>query len=531
LLGAGVGAGAGAAIGAASPLIRRGFRNVADFFRRSDVNQIAAELGISTNAAKVIRNTFDQGGDIDQAVANIRRAGDEAMLADAGQAAQALLDASASSGGAASQAARQAISERGSRVLGATREQIRETLGEAPLGPTRAVEAIRARTRDARGNAYNAAYASEIDYTTPQGQEIVNQLQRIDPNVLNEAISTANTRMRGDQIAGQRIISRVGDDGEIQFGRYIRNDQDKREFIEQLPNVIQLDYIKRALDLKAEQGRTPLGLASDDTRFYGSLASGLRNAVRDAVPAYGEALRLGGETIQDQNAFRLGSQLLREGTEIEDVIDELGDEPSATQLEAMRLGLARQIDKILGDVRALPSNPDIEQRQLDRLISVTSSPNAMNKIREVLGEEAEPLIARLEQASQTALVRAGMSLNSKTNIRGNIDRLVEDVAAPGPLRTLQRGEPINTTKELIQIVTGETAEYTAEQRQRIYQDIARALTQRGDRTAEEVLRLITSAMEGQPMTEAQNEFAARYLTAALGLGGGFSTARAANREE
>lgn len=512
-----LGAALGGGIGLVAPTVTRVGQNIADYLRRSDVDQIASTLGISSNAARVIRNTFDQGGGIPEAVEGIQRAGDEAMLADAGPAAQALLDAAAQSGGPAARTARDAITGRTERVLDATQGQLRETLGEAPLGPRAAITQIRDRTRDARREAYDQAYSTPIVYASDQGRAIEAQLARIDPAVLSDAIQTANERMRGAGVRNQQIMARIGDDGEVVF--------------EEMPNVQQLDYIKRALDRRAEMARNDLGMATDDTRFYGGLASDLRNAIRDAVPSYGNALRLGGETIQDENAFRLGAQLLRPGTEVEDVLDELGDEPSATQLEALRTGLSRQINKILGDVRGVPSDPDLAARQLDQLLRVTSSENARRKIQEVLGDQAAPLLRQLDQVSQTALVRTAMSQNSRTAARQAIQRSVEDITAPGPLGSLARGEPLNTSKELIRIVSGQTDEYTEVQRQRIFDDIARALTQRGDRTAEEVLRLMRGAMQGQSLTEAQNEFVARYVTFALGLGGGTATGRAAAREE
>jgi len=75
-----------------------------------------------------------------------------------------------------------------------------------------------------------------------------------------------------------------------------------------------------------------------------------------------------------------------------------------------------------------------------------------------------------------------------------------------------RGEPINTTKALIQAVTGYTDEFTVEQRQRIYQDLARALTEKRGPEAQMALRVLQQAMSGQQLTDQQTEMLARLIT-------------------
>jgi ribosomal protein L18E len=78
-----------------------------------------------------------------------------------------------------------------------------------------------------------------------------------------------------------------------------------------------------------------------------------------------------------------------------------------------------------------------------------------------------------------------------------------------------RGEPINTTKRLVQAVTGYTEEFTAQQRQRIYQDLAKALTQSRGQDAQIALRALDAAMQGQRLTDAQTDMLARLVSSAL----------------
>jgi hypothetical protein len=81
------------------------------------------------------------------------------------------------------------------------------------------------------------------------------------------------------------------------------------------------------------------------------------------------------------------------------------------------------------------------------------------------------------------------------------------------------GEPINATKALIQSITGQTSEYTATQKQRIFEDIARALTEKKGQTAQAALSYLQQAMRGQSLTAAQNEFLARQIAGTTVMAG------------
>jgi len=81
-----------------------------------------------------------------------------------------------------------------------------------------------------------------------------------------------------------------------------------------------------------------------------------------------------------------------------------------------------------------------------------------------------------------------------------------------------RGQPVNTTERLIQAITGATAEFDEIQRQKIYQDIAKALTAKQGRSARKALEYIDAAIAGQPLTEAQNRFVSEQISAAMFAG-------------
>ncbi len=136
-----------------------------------------------------------------------------------------------------------------------------------------------------------------------------------------------------------------------------------------------------------------------------------------------------------------------------------------------------------------------------------------------MGAEAETLLRQIDEAAQSAIVRAAVSTNSKTAIRTGIRESVEEMTTPGILGQAMAGDPINTSKSLIQAITGQTAEYTAIQRQRIFEDIARALTEKKGKTAQAALDYLEQAMRGQPLTAAQNEFLARQVAGTAMIAG------------
>jgi hypothetical protein len=119
-----------------------------------------------------------------------------------------------------------------------------------------------------------------------------------------------------------------------------------------------------------------------------------------------------------------------------------------------------------------------------------------------------------------------VAVNSKTAQRRAVDENIEELTRRGVIGTAMAGDPINTSKLLIQNITGQTDEFSVQQRQKIYDDIARALTERRGKSAQEALKLIDKAIKGQELSEAQNEFVARQVAAVLYGGAATTTGRA-----
>lgn len=675
--GAAVGAAFGTAIGGAAPIVAEAASNLIGRFRRSDVDQIAKLLGVSKDAAKVIRNTFDEGGDMQAAVAALDRAGSEAMLADAGPAAQALLDAAGQSGGNAGATVRDAIKDRmtrsGTNVIAA----LNRALGEAddPEALRRGIIQGSAAERQA---AYDAAFGKEIDWFSPAGAELRALLETTPPEVLTRAarnarmgarasstfpdysddfapeitfpsgqagrnaaqeaeakevsdffealnassggskkpftaqikrmggidptgVAAEELRRRGVTSQTHPALFKVGGmkevdnlvadelfDGLSPSDRYadpediytalasegrgvpinsVGNAGDRADYLELLSlepeyiarrealgaadaaqrdlptappapsnpypvqTVSDVDQIKRSLDeiYRTNDGQGVLGGQTDFGRLAGQRATETRDLLKEAVPEYGNALNVASDPISRANAVKFGTKILQPNTS-RDEVSEFARRASPPEIYAAQSGLRGQIDEIVANVRAIPSDPNMDARQALSALSSMSSDSARTKMALILGDEAEALFAQLDEAAQSATVRAAMAMNSKTFGRGAIDRTVGEISSGGIISEAARGEPINTTKRLIQAVTGQTDEYTATRRQAIYGDIARALTQaRGD-DARVALAVLNKAMQGQELTASQTDQLARTMSAALAGGLGGAAARGAATE-
>lgn len=525
--GAAIGGVAGGLLGAAAPYIARGAENVAGMIRPSDVDQIAKEMGISKEAATVVRNVFDSGGDINAARAAIIRAGDEGMLADAGPAAQALLDAAANTGGQAGSITRRAIDARMDRTEASLGAAMDTALGPAPLGPRTAVNEIAQRTAPARALAYRTAYDTPINYASPEGMKVEEVIGRIAPDDLIAGITEANKEMLARGEVNQQIMAVLDQNGNVQFLR-------------EMPNVRQLDEIKKALQRIAYSpaNTDAFGRLTGTGQRYNDLAGQLRDATAAAVPDYGAAVQIGGDKLAEERAFQMGRDLLSPRTELEDVLSTFkrpAPQPrsaaaaSQAEIAAAKSGLRSYIAKTLGDVRAIASAPDeTAARQVVKAVTDMSSGNARAKIKALMGAEADALLAEIDKAAQSAAVKANLATNSKTAVRRAVQGAAQEMTQGGIVQQAMRGDPLQVSQEVVQAITGQTKKYEAEQVQRMFADVARALTQRKGQSAVAALDYIERAMQGQPLTQAQNRFVAEQVAAALYATGTPALTRAGN---
>ena len=511
-----VGAGAGGAFGLLAPFIGAGVRKgfeagregvrkvgpalVKRWVGKLDVRSIADEMGISLQAARIVKGAL-MNDDLGKATAALARGGDDAMLADAGPSTRALLDASSQTGGRALAVTRDRVGAR-SAAQGKRFAQILDEVLGKPGGVKSAARDISARTSGARDQAYRAAYSRPINYASSAGQKIESVLDRVPPNTLRRAISEANEAM---QEAGERnlqILADIADDGSVTF--------------REMPNVRQLDALKRALGSVGRREVDQFGRPTDVGLRANRLAGDLRDALTDAVPAYGRAIKLGGDKIREDQALNLGRSLLSRATKTEDVREFMKGGMSAETRLAAKRGLRENLDDIMSNARTtlqsiedgtfdFVEGQDAAKQALDAVRTMTTEAN-IKKMKMILGPtDANRLVQELARTSDALALRAAVSRNSATAIRQAVQGQARAEAQPSLLRrTLGKGgNPLDAAREISESIMEIDPASISRVEAAQFAEIADALTRIKGPAAEKALQAIRGAMEGQPVLDTQ----------------------------
>lgn len=504
--GAAVGGTLGAVLGLAAPYANQGLKNLGEWFKKSDVKRIASELGLSTQAATIIRNAF-RSGDSAQARQAIDAAGPSAMLADAGQPARELLDAATTAGGDAGMIARQAVEERAGRSSSELTKALDDALGGAK-GRSAAIGDLRSGTSQARKDAYDKAYSDPIDYASGLGRRI----ESLMPRIPESAIKAANDLMSVRGVQSKQILAEIGDDRKVTLS--------------QMPDVQQLHYILQGLDDAIEKAKTGLGRGTTKSTALSELRQQLGNALKAAVPSFKAAQDVAADTIKRENAIDMGWELLKPKTKT-DVLSQALHNASKAEKEAMAEGVRGYIEDAMENVSRVVSDANVDAREAMKVVRDLSSRANKTKLTRLLGKQkADELFAAVERETIALELRAAIAQNSKTSIRDSIKQGVKDQVEPGALRTLLAGEPVNATKRMVQVVTGETSEAQTLREMGIFEEIARVLTQVRGAGAKRALSSIEAAISGQKITDAQAAQIAQVLTASGLLTGQSQATRA-----
>jgi hypothetical protein len=681
--GAASGATFGSVLGAGAPVVQEVASNLIGRFARSDVRDISKELGISQDAAKVIKQTFALGGGTQDAVNALQKAGSEAMLADAGVAARVLLDASGTAGAVPAQTVSKALDGRVARSGQALTNELDFRLG-SPEGVETITRGIRKDSQAARQSAYDAALSKDIDWLSPAGEDLRGLLATTPQEVMERARRSqgmaipalGSTRRYADEIsanagtvqpggaAPQARASEAEEVGQFfkeyeaaykakvykrPFSDYIRsaggidpsgtaaaelrargvtsrthpalyrvggmkdvdnlplnefdvesikyadggdstgyadpediyealadegrgvsvgsagNDAnaeylnglesmvpeyearraalaagvgptgkdapDARPYIPPTQTVGDVDQVKRALDdiYRTNDGQGLLGGVTDFGRLAGDRALAVRNALSEAVPEYGTALKTAADPISRRVATEFGSGILGRKTTRERVKDFM-DRASGGEILAVKRGLRSQIDEIMANVRAVSSDPNIDAREAVSAVNNMNNRASREKLAMILGDEAPEFFSKLDEASATFNLRADVAANSRTSIRRAVQGNVDETTAPGVIGTAARGEGVDAAKRVVQGLTGMTDEFSAEQKQRVYADIARALTEKTGDDARTALAVLNRAMDGQALTDAESGQLGTLISGALFASGSRSATIGAGNE-
>lgn len=455
----------GGLIGGVVPVVARaGGAAVRHFKDWRAVNRaatgIADDLGISRQAARLASDAIG-ADDATQMAANIRAAGPDAMLADAGPSVQGALDAALQRPGAAARTGMGRIEDRAARSLTRINGTLDDLLG-APQGAETTKTAIRTGTQAARGTSYQTAYSAPIDYASDSGRALEGLL----PRVPAKAIRDANLLMQLDGDTSRQIMASIADDGSVTFTR--------------MPDVRQWDYIKRALDHAAStgEGQGALGGQTAMGRAYVGLSRQIRDTLRDAVPAYGEALETSAEAIKRVQGVEAGYTLLRPSTTREAARDALNG-LTGPEKAAVKQGVRDYIDDALANVRAVVSDPNLDAREARKALGELNSRAARIKMRMLLGSDADRLFSALDEAGHALGLRAGVAQNSKTAGRLAHNERVAELTEPGAVRNALSGRPVRATQAALGVAAGTTPQAVARSSDRINAELVDLLTRPG----------------------------------------------------
>ncbi len=503
--GAGIGGTLAAFLGPVASMGGEGVVHVARRIKKLDIRTIADELGISPAAARIVKQGI-VSDNLDEAQARLTQLGEDALLADAGPSTGALLDAAATTGGTALKVAREAVDERSARV-GKRLPQVLDGVFGKSKGIKTAAKDISQGTASARQKAYDAAYAKPIDYSNANGRQIESVLSRVPSRTLKSAIDEANEAMTANGQRNQQIMAQIADDGSIAF--------------KEMPNVQQLDEIKKALDGIARESVDQFGRMNAAGLRARKLAGELREATKQAIPLYGRALRLGGDKVQQDEGLALGKNLLFKGTTVEDLKAFLNQGVSNEVRQAVRQGVRESIEQNLSNVRRTITDPNTDAREAMQLVKEMSSRANVQKLRLVLGgPRADRLLNELDRSAAALELRAAVAQNSKTAIRQSIQDQVADETVPGLLRrtTGNMGNPLDAAREVTQSIAAIDPRSMSARERGMFSEIAQALTGIKGKDAQDALRAVRGALKGQPIKEAQAQLIGRVVAGATALG-------------
>jgi hypothetical protein len=230
---------------------------------------------------------------------------------------------------------------------------------------------------------------------------------------------------------------------------------------------------------------------------YQGLAREVRDAVGELVPEYKAALAVASDAISERNAVKFGSEMLRTTTTPE-MAKEVITGATPAELTAMKQGVRSQIKNVLGDVRKVASDQNLDAREVSKAFSDLSSENAQEKLALLMGNDWPALKAELDRAGVALGLRARTSANSATFGRGAAEVAITEELTPGALRS---GQPIQALRNTVASALGASPEAIRRMRDEVKGELATILTKQGGN--DQAIDTILSVLAGNPInTEA-----------------------------
>jgi len=450
--------------------------------KEADTGFIAKTFEISTDAARLVKDAFSSGASLDDAVARIRSAGDQGMIADAGTAADHLLDAAAATTPAASELTQQVVGNRAAAASRSITETMDETLGLSPTGNKAAYKKISEETAQGRSDAYTNAYKQPINYASDEGRAIESVLDLIDESEMMGAIKKANADMRLDGKKNQQIMATIAADGTISY--------------KEMPNVQQLDYIKRAFGKLGNDATDITGKVSSDGIRYNAISGRLKQAIGNAVPLYNDAVALGGDKIMQDKALKIGGVLLSKKTKRETV--EYLAKASVDERAAARQGVRNQIEDTLAEVKNSLATEDIDIKEAQKLLTDLSSRANLDKLSFIIGPKGvSDMMEKLTMVRRALTLQQAIAKNSATAGRQSLQKIGDAALNAGPKNAAMKGDPFALYSETVKLALGTDAKSQAARSSAMFGDVIKALTNMRGEEAVKALELMTKVINKQ----------------------------------
>lgn len=398
----------GAGVGAAAPTLGNIVRNV--FNRFGGTAAAAKQAGTSRKSFELLRGVVDADNPSPQRLAGL---GDDARLTDIGPTASGLTDYLGQRPGPSQSVVRNAVNSRVSDASGRVTAALDDTLG-APQGIRATGRQIAQSTAKARGDAYDKAFAQPIDYASQKGRDIEAVLGRVSSRTMREAVEEANEQMLEAGVKNQQVKINIADDGSIVF--------------EELPNLEQLDALKKGLDAIGRENVDKFGRPTTAGGRAKRLATDLRDALGRAVPDYLDALKQGGDKLARDEGLDIGTKLLSARATREEIAEFVARRSVKGSLpievrDAVRTGLRAQIDDTLANVKRTITEGNTDAREAIKAIKDLSSRANREKVAAVLGKrESGKLFRELDRSAVAFEGQAAVAQNSKTQGRKLFDQ-------------------------------------------------------------------------------------------------------------
>ena len=482
--------------------------------KRINYSELAAELGVSDDAATVIGKMATEGASIDEIERRLMAMGSQARLANAGPAAKNLLDI-AQAGGAV-ETVTTGVRQAGREIRQDYERELDSVLGQPAIGPKQIFRETSERTAPQRDRAYKDAYSVIIDYSSRKGKNLLEVIDTIPERYLSDALQKANELMQIDKL----VVP--------QFKTIVSNGKTK---IAQAPSIIQLDYLKRALGDMIEDNTDKLTGKLDSTGIQANkLYHRLKNTLDGISPKYKKAVEMGLNNVQEGNAIRYVENFNK--TSFEDfrtLILRASGESRNMIKSSMKRMLRTRIDSLLGEARATISNPQSTEDSVNAAIKVFkdfTTGNSRKKLRLILNaDEYKAFQTQMERVGEQLDLQAKTARGSATAFRTQGSEMVEEIASPGVIRSItEQGDLPQAGSKLLVSLMGPIANDNIKATNILNEVGAALLEKRGDAEAMRIVGIIKKIRDLEPITQQEAQMAGQMIQSYM-RSAGYETAQ------